>query len=100
MESSVARKALVLAVCLSLSGCYGLQVNGEYLHLSSIPLVNDLNTVDQVGISIQFPLAESRYATRMEIGMAYELDHKKPVVGPDPVGVLKITQPLFIWSGK
>ena len=88
-------RSVVLLTSLALTGCHGLAVNAEYLHLSSIPMVDDLNTVDQVGLMVEFPLSDHPYATRMEIGMAYELDHAKPVVGKDPVGVLRIRQPLY-----
>lgn len=84
-----------LLLLIPLSGCHGFAVNAEYLHLSSVPMVDDLNTVDQVGVSVEIPLADHPYATTMEIGMAYELDHSKPVVGKDPVGVLRIRQPLY-----
>lgn len=93
----MARWLVLLA--LPLSGCHGLTVNADYLHLSSIPMVDDLNTVDQVGVTVEFPLSDHPYATIMEIGMAYELDHSKPVVGQDPVGMLRIRQPLYR-SGK
>lgn len=89
----------LIPLTLLLSGCHGLTVNADYLHLSSVPLMNDLNTVDQVGITVEFPVSDHPYATIMEIGMAYELDHSKPVVGPDPVGVVRIRQPLYR-SGK
>lgn len=85
----------LVLLTLPLSGCHGLTVNADYLHLSSIPLVNDLNTVDQVGVTVEFPLSDHPYATIMEIGMAYELDKSKPVFGPSPIGVVRIRQPLY-----
>lgn len=42
----------------------GFNVIGEYLHLSSIPDVDDSNTVDQVGVLFSVPLG--RRATALE----------------------------------
>lgn len=36
------------------------------------------------------------YRPRLEAGLAYELDHSKPVVGRDPVGVARVIQPLWV----
>ena len=88
-------RALVLVACLIVAGCHGWAVNADYLHLSSVPMSRDLNTVDQVGVTFEFPVSDHPYATVMEIGMAYELDQEKPVVGDDPVGVIRIRQPIY-----
>jgi hypothetical protein len=98
MEGGSLARSILLLICLQLSGCYGLAVYGSYEHLSSVPLTDDLNTVDQLGVSVEFPLSAHPYATEMEIGLAWELDGRKPVMGPDPVGMLRIRQPVFRWK--
>lgn len=89
--------AMALAT-LGLTGCYGVTGLAEYEHHSSIPDERDRNTSDQVGFLVDIPLASSEFATRMEIGVHYELDRDKPVFGDDPddiVGTIRIRQPIF-----
>lgn len=46
-------------------GPWGATVNAEYLHLSSIPDNDDLNTVDQVGVTFSVPLGRRAPDLRM-----------------------------------
>lgn len=85
--------SLILCCLWLLTGCYGYQVTAEYEHHSSIPNTDDLNTTDQVGACVLYPLGEHRYATEMEVCMHKELD--KPVFGDDPVGTVRIRQQIY-----
>ena len=89
------RCAAVCAAAVLLSGCYGFRTWVEYEHHSSIPAERDLNTVDQYGGCIGYPLSDSRYATEMEVCIHDEIDDSKPVFGPDPVGTIRIKQPIY-----
>lgn len=88
-------RVVLSAISLFMGGCYGLNAFAEYEHHSSIPMVSDANTTDQAGVTVDIPLANHRYATRMEIGMHWELDRDKPVFGDDPVGTIRLRQPIF-----
>lgn len=88
--------SFAIAAGWMLFGCAGYQVNAEYEHHSSIPDVDDLNTTDQAGLCVEVPLSRSEYATLTEICMHKELDHDKPVFGHDPVGTIRLKQPLYI----
>lgn len=88
----------VALAAVGLAGCYGVRGFAEYEHHSSIPDERDRNTSDQVGLLVEFPLADSPYATEIAVGVHYELDRDKPVFGDDPddlVGTIRIRQPIF-----
>lgn len=84
-----------LLTVLGLSACSTFQLNAEYEHHSSIPMVNDLNTTDQVGLCGEWALGTQKYAPMMELCMHKELDESKPVFGDDPVGTIRLKQPLW-----
>lgn len=87
---------IALVVTL-LAGCSGYKVYAEYEHHSSAPDYYDRNTSDQVGViaSIQLGRGCLPYCPEMEIGLHKELDDRK-VFGRDPVGTIRIRQPLVI----
>lgn len=85
------------ALLFGLFGCAGGRVYGEYEHHSSVPTNDDLNTTDQIGLCVAYQLNEHPYAPNMEVCLHKELDSSKPVFGPDPVGTIRIQQPLYKW---
>lgn len=87
--------ALFLLWIAFASGCAGYTVGAQYTHHSSVPDYDDLNTSDMLGLCVEFPLAEHRYATEASVCLDYELDQEKPVYGDDPIGTLRIWQPLY-----
>lgn len=90
----------VIVTVLALSGCYGGRVYAEYEHHSSVPLVNDVNTTDQAGGCVDYFLGRQRYAPNMGVCLHWELDRDKPVFGDDPVGTVRIQQPLYMWGRR
>ena len=85
---------------LSLVGCSGTRVLAEYNHQSSAQDFYDLNTSDTVGVIVAVPLRfkESHcdlYCPELEAGLSWELTDK-PVFGRDPVGTLRLRQPIYI----
>lgn len=92
---AVVALSLLIAGVWSLSGCAGFTVSAELEHHSSVPQTKDLNTADQIGLCVEVPLAKHKYATLTEICLHKELDSSKPVFGDDPVGTIRIKQPIY-----
>lgn len=91
---------LIIAGAFVLMGCAPLmQVNAEYEHHSSIPDYYDLNTTDQAGVCIDQKLAYKAYAPSIEGCVHFEFGGE-PVFGKNPVGTLRIKQPLFIGKDR
>lgn len=90
----------VCAVLSALAGCYGGRLYVEYEHHSSVPDVDDLNTADQIGGCIGFDLGRQGWAPVMDVCLHKELDKSKPVFGSDPVGTIRIQQPILMWGRK
>lgn len=93
--------ALVVAVLAwLLSGCSGTRVLAEYEHHSSAQDYFDQNTADQAGVVVAVPLrlretvCES-YCPELEVGLHWELT-SKPVFGRDPVGTIRLRQPVWV----
>lgn len=87
--------AAVIAVAWALSGCAGYKVNAEFEHHSSIPQLRDKATTDQLGLCVEVPLANSEYATLMEV-CAHDEVGGEEVFGEDPVGTVRVKQTIFI----
>lgn len=90
---------LVVALVVSLTGCTGTRILAEYEHHSSAQDYYDLNTSDTAGVIVAVPLRfrESdcgRYCPELEAGLSWELTGK-PTFGRDPVGTLRLRQPIF-----
>lgn len=84
----------------ALSGCSGTRVLAEYEHHSSAQDFYDLNTADQAGLVVAVPLRIrenvcSTYCPELEVGLHWELT-SKPVFGRDPVGTVRLRQPIFV----
>lgn len=84
----------------ALSGCSGTRVLAEYEHHSSAQDFYDLNTADQAGLVVAVPLRLregvcDRYCPELEVGLSWELTDK-PVFGRDPVGTLRLRQPIYV----
>jgi hypothetical protein len=91
---------LAIAVVVSLVGCSGTRILAEYEHHSSAQDYYDMNTSDTAGIIVAVPLRLregdcDRYCPELEAGLSWEVTGK-PVFGRDPVGTLRLRQPLFI----
>jgi hypothetical protein len=91
---------LAIAGVVMLMGCSGTRVLAEYAHGSSAQDFYDLNTTDQAGIIVAVPLRFrvehcSKYCPELEAGLSWELTGR-PTYGRDPVGTLRIRQPLFV----
>jgi hypothetical protein len=97
--------AIGLGICIALivlllAGCTGTRVLAEYEHHSSAQDYFDLNTSDHAGIIVAVPLRfkESHcdlYCPELEAGLSWELTDK-PTFGRDPVGTLRLRQPIYI----
>lgn len=100
ISAAIVVGAIIATVLFLFSGCASqLQVNAEYEHHSSIPDARDLNTTDQVGICLDQKLGKQRYAPSIEGCVSKEVGGP-PVFGRDPVGTLRIKQPLFKGSNR
>lgn len=87
-------RSIILVGLLAVSGCYGLRIDAEYEHHSSIPMIVDLRTSDQIGAVMTIPLSDGRYAPELELGAHWEV--KDPVFGINPVGTLRLRQPVYV----
>lgn len=92
----------VIALLAFLVGCSGTRVLAEYEHHSSAQDYYDLNTSDQVGAVIAVPLRIresvcSKYCPELELGLHWEVTGV-PVYGRDPVGTIRLRQPLYVWE--
>lgn len=89
-----------IAAILWLTGCTGTRVLAEYEHHSSAQDFYDLNTSDQVGVIVAVPLRFretdcDRYCPELEAGLSWEVTGK-PTFGRDPVGTIRLRQPIFV----
>lgn len=89
-----------LGLVSMLGGCTGTRVLLEYEHHSSAQDYFDRNTSDMAGVIVAVPLRLkeehcSTYCPELEAGLMYELTDK-PVFGRDPVGVLRLRQPVWV----
>jgi hypothetical protein len=78
-----------------LTGCHGYRVYSEYEHHSSVPDLKDKATTDQVGLCLEYPLGDHKYVTEMTI-CAHDEVGGGEVFGRDPVGTVRIRQPIYI----
>jgi hypothetical protein len=90
----------LLAVTPFLGGCVGSSLILEYEHHSSAQDYYDQNTSDMAGLVFNTPLRFKPehcdlYCPELEVGLFWELTDK-PVFGRDPVGTLRLRQPLII----
>lgn len=84
---------MIAGALFLLTGC-AFTATVEYEHHSSVPLIRDLNTADQVGVCGSWALGTNKYAPWMEVCLHNELT-SKPVFGDDPVGTIRLKQPLY-----
>lgn len=90
----------LIAAFLALTGCASMMtVNAEYEHHSSIPDYYDRNTTDQVGVCVDHKLGKQEYAPSIEGCVSNEIGGKE-VFGSNPVGTLRLKQPLFIGNRR
>lgn len=90
-------------ICALTAGCAGTRVIAEYEHHSSAADFYDRNTSDQVGFVVAFPLRFkkshcSRYCPEIEAGLLWEVD--KPVFGRNPVGTVRVRQPVYVFGSR
>jgi hypothetical protein len=97
--------AIGLGICIALivmllAGCSGTRVLAEYEHHSSAQDFYDQNTSDTAGVIVAVPLRFregdcDRYCPELEAGLSWEVTGK-PTFGRDPVGTLRLRQPIFV----
>lgn len=92
---------IAIALIGSISGCTGARVLLDYEHHSSAQDYHDLNESNHVGVVVAVPLRFhveqcSRYCPEMEVGLHWE--PRDPVFGRNPVGTIRIRQPLFVFD--
>lgn len=85
----------LLVLLLSLGGCYSARAYTEFEHHSSVPDLRDLNTTDQLGGCFEWDLGRQRYTPAMTLCLHKEVGGA-PVFGKDPVGTVRIQQPIWI----
>lgn len=89
-----------IAAVVALTGCSGTRILAEYEHHSSAQDFYDQNTSDTAGVIVAVPLRFreadcDRYCPELEAGLSWEVTGK-PVFGRDPVGTLRLRQPIYI----
>lgn len=90
LSRSVCLMRFIMLIPL-LSGC---TLYAEYEHHSAALTQRDINTADQVGFIVSFPLTTHSYSPELEMGLSVELDNY-PVFGPDPIATIRVRQPIF-----
>lgn len=84
-------------VAVWLSGCVPMRAFAEYEHHSSAQDYYDLNTSDMLGLCMEAVLSRdpSPYSPRAQACLMWEVTGV-PVYGRDPVGTLRLQQPIWI----
>lgn len=84
-------------VVVLLAGCVPMSAWAEYEHHSSAQDYYDMNTSDLVGgcVGAVLSRAPTPYSPQAEACLMYEVTGK-PVYGRDPVGTLRLRQPVWV----
>lgn len=91
---------LAIAAVVALTGCVGSRAYVEYEHGSSAQDFYDRNTTDMAGLVVATPLRFhvehcTLYCPELEVGLFWEVTGK-PVYGRDPVGHVRLRQPIWV----